>query len=73
MCSNSMSVESETGTAVHIVERLAPGGIETLVIDLLGRGGPSMYAFSLQGTKEELIAQWRSLTDVKGQFEAFNR
>lgn len=73
MSVNSMSVRRETGTAVHIVERMAPGGIETLVLDLLGRGGLGVYAFSLQGTSEELIGKWRSLAKVKSQFEAFNR
>lgn len=63
----------ETGMTVHIVERMAPGGIETLVIDLLGHGGVGVHAFSLQGTTEALTAQWHSLAEVRAKLEAFNR
>jgi len=72
--SNETSVQSETGTTVHIVNLLAPpGGIETLVIDLLRQGDARLHAFSLHGTTEELPAQWRALAEVRGQFEAFNK
>lgn len=67
------SIQSKSSTIVHIVERLAPGGIETLVIDLVGRGGVGVHIFSLQGTTEQLTDQWGALAKVRSEFEAFNR
>lgn len=58
---------------IHIVELLAPGGIETLVLDLLRSGSPDDAVFSLSGSKEELVARWAALQPYAGQIEAFAR
>jgi len=58
---------------VHIVEHMAPGGIETFVLDLLRIGGSGDRIFSLQGNKAALLSHWRALDDVGDRLEAFNR
>jgi glycosyltransferase involved in cell wall biosynthesis len=58
---------------VHIVEHMAPGGIETFVLDLLRIGGSNDRIFSLQGNKPELLSRWRALHGFGDRLEAFNR
>jgi glycosyltransferase involved in cell wall biosynthesis len=58
---------------VHIVEHMAPGGIETFVLDLLRVGGSSDRIFSLQGSKATLLSSWRALHDFGDRLEAFSR
>src|SRR4051812_39191107 len=60
------------GSVVHIVERLAPGGIETLVLDLVAHGGGDLI-FSLQGSRDELLGQWPALQAMPDRFEGFQR
>lgn len=47
----------------HIVQRMAPGGIESIVLDL-ARGDPALRVISLEGTRESLVAQWPVLQDL---------
>lgn len=58
---------------IHVVQRLAPGGIETLVLDLLRKGDGSDKVISLEGTREELIAKWPALNDIAAQLIALDR
>lgn len=58
---------------VHIVEHLAPGGIETFVLDLLRIGGSNDRIFSMQGNKAKLLSSWRALHDFGDRLEAFSR
>lgn len=45
---------------VHIVQCMAPGGIETVVLDL-ARNDPALRVISLEGTRESLVAAWPAL------------
>jgi glycosyltransferase involved in cell wall biosynthesis len=58
---------------VHIVERMAPGGIETLVLDMVRGLGGQHVVFSLGGTEAELVRAWPRLADFGGTLEAFDR
>jgi glycosyltransferase involved in cell wall biosynthesis len=58
---------------VHIVEHLAPGGIETFVLDLLRSGGSNDRIFSLRGSTATLLSNWRTLGDFSDRIEAFSR
>ncbi len=61
-----------TVTTIHIVQRLAPGGIETLVLDLLRSASSRTLVFSLEGTTDQLVAAWPALRDVREQIVAFD-
>lgn len=60
-------------TTVHIVNHMAPGGIETLVLDLM-RTAPNderVVVFSLEGTKSGLIRAWPALNAYEQDLFAF--
>jgi len=57
---------------VHIVEHLAPGGIETLVLDILATTDDGLV-FSLQGERDELLANWPALQPIAPRIEGFRR
>jgi glycosyltransferase involved in cell wall biosynthesis len=59
--------------SVHVVERLAPGGIETLVLDIVSANPDRHRLISLQGSVPELVQAWPRLGSVAGQIEAFGR
>lgn len=59
-------------SAVHIVERMAPGGIESLVLDLM-EDDSAAAVFSLQGSVTELSAAWPRLADVGASLETFGK
>ncbi len=54
-------------TSVHVVNRMAPGGIETLVLDLMRSGSPEerTVVISLEGKTEELIKDWPALAPFR--------
>ena len=54
-------------TSVHVVNRMAPGGIETLVLDLMRSGSPDerTVVISLEGKTEKLIQDWPALTPFR--------
>ncbi len=56
---------------VHIVQRMAPGGIETLVLDLLRSGDAGDKVYSLDGEREALVAAWPALGAVGPRLVAF--
>ena len=58
---------------VHIVERLAPGGIETLVLDIASCSIPPHVVMSLQGDRRSLAESWPRLRELRVPIEAFNR
>ncbi|NOU06670.1 MAG: glycosyltransferase [Hyphomicrobiaceae bacterium] len=60
-------------TTVHVVERMIPGGIETLVLDMVHELPGRHIILSLGGTVDELIAGWPVLERERGHFEALNR
>ncbi len=58
---------------VHVVERMAPGGIETLVLDMV-RGLPGRHAvFSLSGDATGLVDAWPRLSRLGETLEAFDK
>jgi glycosyltransferase involved in cell wall biosynthesis len=62
-----------TPPIVHIVERLAPGGIETLVLDIAAASQPAHLVISLQGDAGTLRRAWPRLRDGRVPLEAFGR
>lgn len=58
---------------VHIVERLAPGGIETLVLDIASCSVPPHVVMSLQSDRKSLTENWARLRELQVPIEAFNR
>ncbi len=58
---------------VHIVERMAPGGIETLVLDMVKGLGGAHRVFSLAGSVSELASTWPRLARLGDTIEAFDR
>lgn len=57
----------------HIVERMAPGGIETLVLDMVHETPGRHVIISLQGTTDSLIAGWPALEAERGRLQGFDR
>lgn len=60
-------------TTVHIVERMAPGGVETLVLDMIA-GMPGRHViFSLSGCADALRLMWPRLAREGFKLEAFDK
>ena len=57
---------------VHIVQRMAPGGIETLVLDL-ARSDPGVRVVSLDGDIATLVKAWPPLLDLSDRFIALGK
>ena len=57
---------------VHIVERMAPGGIETLARDLVRESDGRARIISLQGATDTLIAGWPALTPIANVIEGMD-
>ena len=62
-----------SGTTLHIVQRMAPGGLEALVLKLAGDLGGGQYVVSLEGDAGSFLAAWPRLKDVAGRFEALGK
>ncbi len=58
---------------VHIVEHMAPGGIETLVLDMVKALPGQHRVFSLAGDQAGLVRQWPRLARLGDGLEAFRR
>lgn len=56
---------------IHVVQKLAPGGIESLAISLAGKAEGSIALVSLEGTVPELLAGWDALKPVAAHVSAF--
>lgn len=56
-------------TTIHIVQRMAPGGIESIVLDL-ARLDPETRVISLEGSRQSLIESWPSLSALGDRLEA---
>lgn len=54
---------------IHVVQHLAPGGLETLTLDLLRLAKPTdqVLIVSLEGTKEDSINNWPKLKQYQNQ------
>jgi glycosyltransferase involved in cell wall biosynthesis len=68
-----MGFQRHRAGTVHVVQRMAPGGIETLVLDLVRRGSGDDCIFSLEGTTDELIERWPALESSRSAISAFDR
>jgi glycosyltransferase involved in cell wall biosynthesis len=62
-----------SGRMVHIVERMAAGGIETFVLDLVASAGFQDIIVSLDGSVDELTLEWPLLEAYRNRLLAFNR
>lgn len=60
-------------TTIHVVNHMAPGGIETLVLDLMrGRAtGERVIVISLEGRLTDLLAAWPALREFERDILAF--
>jgi glycosyltransferase involved in cell wall biosynthesis len=60
------------GNIVHIVENMGFGGIETMVLDLVG-GTPRSAIFSLSGDDRLATAEWSQFLPAHSTFDAFGK
>jgi glycosyltransferase involved in cell wall biosynthesis len=56
-------------TTIHIVQRMAPGGIESIVLDL-ARLDPETRVISLEGSRQALVEAWPGLSALGDRLEA---
>lgn len=60
---------------VHIVQHLAPGGLETLVLEMLrfAKAEDSVFVISLEGNKQTALNHWEKLADFEDQLHFLNK
>ena len=60
---------------VHIVQHLAPGGLETLVLEMLrfAKAEDSVFVISLEGNKQTALSHWDKLADFEDQLHFLNK
>lgn len=58
---------------IHIVQRMAPGGIELLVRDLASQLPGENRIFSLDGTRKQLVHAWPALEPHAKQIRGFSK
>ena len=60
---------------VHIVQHLAPGGLETLVLEMLRFAKPkdSVFVISLEGSKTTAINHWEKLESFETRLHFLNK
>ena len=58
---------------VHVVNQMRPGGIETMVADLVKSSRHTSLIFSLEGTGADLVAGWPLLAQFASRLEGFDR
>ena len=63
----------QKSVTVHVVQRMAPGGIETLVLDLVRHGLGTNLIFSLEGDADALAGAWPALRTERRSLISFNR
>lgn len=64
---------ASTPSIVHVVEHMAPGGIETLVLDMVRETPGRHTIISLQGSAESLVAAWPALAAEKNRLVGLGR
>lgn len=64
-----------TKKIVQVVQHLAPGGIETMAIDMVNTFLPNthMHLLSLEGTKHTLSANWERLATLRVDWESMDK
>jgi len=58
---------------IHIVNQMRPGGIETMVVDLVTMSRHKSRIISLEGTATSLLDGWPALKPLADRLEAFDR
>jgi glycosyltransferase involved in cell wall biosynthesis len=66
-------VLTKSPVIVHVVERLAPGGIETLVHDLVAGSKTSDHIVSLWGTRAQVIEGWPLMAFHAGNLHGMSK
>ncbi|EPU2896506.1 glycosyltransferase [Vibrio vulnificus] len=58
-----MNKDKPRKTIFHVVQHLAPGGLETLVLDMMNvcSKDHDVYIISLEGTKQDAVSHWPKL------------
>ncbi|SON53114.1 glycosyltransferase [Vibrio tapetis] len=67
--------QSTAKTIVHVVQKLAPGGLETLTLDLANHAQPQDHVIivSLEGNKEQALQDWPRLESHADQLVFLNK
>lgn len=60
-------------TTIHIVQRLAPGGIEQLALTHAAHGEGKVRIFSLEGEADALAAAWPAIAPVRSAVTGFGK
>lgn len=60
-------------TLVHIVQKLAPGGIESLALTHAAHGGGRTLVFSLEGETAALAAAWPAVAPLQAVVAGFGK
>ena len=66
-------MRADNSTVIHIVNQMRPGGIETMVIDLVTKSRHPSRIMSLEGTASGLLENWTALASFADRLEAFDR
>jgi glycosyltransferase involved in cell wall biosynthesis len=63
----------ETCDVVHVVNQMRPGGIETMVVDIVRHSSQVSRIFSLEGNTDQLVASWPGIASIAGSIEGFDK
>ncbi|WP_117233925.1 glycosyltransferase [Vibrio maerlii] len=58
---------------IHVVQHLSPGGLESLVLDIVQFSQSNTLIVSLEGTKDEALAKWPKLNQYKNKLSFLNK
>lgn len=64
---------ADNPSVIHIVNQMRPGGIETMVIDLVTKSRHPSRIMSLEGNALGLLENWTALASLGDRLEAFDR
>lgn len=68
-----MSTLVDSCDVVHVVNQMRPGGIETMVLDIVRGSKFRSRIFSLESNTPQLIAGWPVLGSLASSLEGFNK
>ncbi|EDP60112.1 glycosyltransferase [Vibrio sp. AND4] len=73
--SDTQQYPATSNVIIHVVQHLAPGGLETLVLEMLRFAKPedSVYVISLEGKKATALGNWEKLTTFESQLHFLNK
>lgn len=69
------STQRNKKVILHVVQHLAPGGLETLVLEMLrfAQTNHSVFVVSLEGSKAQALQCWSKLSAYQGQLHFLNK